>query len=230
MSGAVVDDPEHPRGRAVGLLAHDLRDEAIEGSDAGLGFAATEDLGPMHIPGGQVGPGAPALVLVLDAHRPAGAGGGSGGSAADLNAGLFVRARGRSLGAQGRPSQRRSYRSRMRTGFGRKVGIAREDPASMPPRAEGILLSQRHTVAPLISATRPWEITAGALGREPRQRKPARVGSSQARALTATTTLGGKAGWTPASRLLLQARVSARAESLAPLADDLARRDRGGRR
>src|SRR6266446_6633880 len=50
-----------------------------------------------------------------------------------------------------------------------------------------------------------------------------RCGSSQARALTWTTTLGGKAGGSPAPRLRLQARKSREGESLAPLADNLAR-------
>src|SRR6266852_3866567 len=51
-----------------------------------------------------------------------------------------------------------------------------------------------------------------------------RCGSSHASALTWTTTLGGKAGGTPAPRLRLQARKSREGESLAPLADNLARR------
>jgi hypothetical protein len=51
-----------------------------------------------------------------------------------------------------------------------------------------------------------------------------RCGSSQASALTWTTTLGGKEGGTPAPRLRLQARKSRKGESLAPLADNLARR------
>ncbi len=33
--GAVVHDPEHPRGGSVGLLLHDLGDEALEGADPG---------------------------------------------------------------------------------------------------------------------------------------------------------------------------------------------------
>jgi hypothetical protein len=49
-------------------------------------------------------------------------------------------------------------------------------------------------------------------------------GNSQASRLTSTTTLGGKAGWVPASRLFLQAGQAFFEEALAPLADDLARR------
>src|ERR1700722_11327923 len=45
MRRAVVDDPEDPSGLAVGTTPHDLIHEAIEGGNATLGFAMTEDLG-----------------------------------------------------------------------------------------------------------------------------------------------------------------------------------------
>src|SRR5205814_4443614 len=51
---------------------------------------------------------------------------------------------------------------------------------------------------------------------------PRRVGNSHARALTATTTLGGKAGRPPAPRQLLEAWQSMPPEAFSPLADDLA--------
>jgi hypothetical protein len=41
--------------------------------------------------------------------------------------------------------------------------------------------------------------------------------------LIATTTLGGKAGWSPATRLLVQAWKSLGIETPTPLTDDLAR-------
>lgn len=52
--------------------------------------------------------------------------------------------------------------------------------------------------------------------------RPVRCGSSQARAFTCTTRLGGKAGLTPASRFILEARQAGQAEAFAPLTDDLA--------
>ena len=52
---------------------------------------------------------------------------------------------------------------------------------------------------------------------------PESAGSSQANLLTATTTLGGKAGRPPASRQFLEARQSVPPEAFPPLADDLAR-------
>lgn len=51
-----------------------------------------------------------------------------------------------------------------------------------------------------------------------------RLGSSQASRLTSTTTLGGKAGRPPASRLLLKAGHAFFEEAVAPFADDLPRR------
>ena len=50
-----------------------------------------------------------------------------------------------------------------------------------------------------------------------------RLGSSQASRLTSTTTLGGKAGCAPASKLLLKAGHAFFKEAVAPFADDLAR-------
>src|SRR5213594_754082 len=86
-------------------------------------------------------------------------------------------------------------------------------------------LSQRHSVAPLIWATSPCATTAccSSLSDQRASGNPRCAGSSHARALTATTTLGGKAGRPPAPRLFLEARHSVPPEAFSPLADDLAR-------
>lgn len=55
-----------------------------------------------------------------------------------------------------------------------------------------------------------------------------RVGNSQASRLMSTTTLGGKAGCPPASRLFLKAGQAFVKEAVAPFADDLARRIESG--
>src|SRR5207245_11518298 len=52
---------------------------------------------------------------------------------------------------------------------------------------------------------------------------PRRWGSSHASAFTWTTRLGGKEGWSPAPRLLVEARQTGQAEPFAPLADHLPR-------
>jgi hypothetical protein len=54
------------------------------------------------------------------------------------------------------------------------------------------------------------------------------MGRSQAIRFTSTTTLGGKAGWTPAARLLVEAREAVLEEAMAPLADDLSRHIQAG--
>src|SRR4249919_2796401 len=85
--------------------------------------------------------------------------------------------------------------------------------------------SQRQSVVPLILATRPLA-TASCRNSATDHRArgmPRRDGSSQASALIATTTPGGKAGWSPAARLLVEARQTLVIEALTPLADDLAR-------
>jgi hypothetical protein len=50
------------------------------------------------------------------------------------------------------------------------------------------------------------------------------MGHSHAIRFTSTMTLGGKAGWSPAARLLLEAREALVKEAVAPLADNLPRR------
>jgi hypothetical protein len=50
------------------------------------------------------------------------------------------------------------------------------------------------------------------------------MGRSHAIRFTSTTTVGGKAGRTPAARRLVEAREAVVEEAMAPLADDLPRR------
>src|SRR4029453_6636092 len=69
-------------------------------------------------------------------------------------------------------------------------------------------LSQRHNVVPLIWATSPCATTAcrRSVSAQRANGTPRCAGSSHARALTATTTLGGKAGRPPPSRQFRQNR------------------------
>jgi hypothetical protein len=50
---------------------------------------------------------------------------------------------------------------------------------------------------------------------------PTSIGRSQAIRFTSTMTVGGKAGWTPAARLLIEAREAVLEEAMAPFADNL---------
>ena len=81
-------------------------------------------------------------------------------------------------------------------------------------------------VVPLIWAIKPCASTSWRMSStENRDRgNPRRCGNSQARALTWTTRLGGKAGFPPASGLPLETREAGQSEALPPLADDLPRR------
>src|SRR4030095_16248609 len=86
-------------------------------------------------------------------------------------------------------------------------------------------LSQRHNVVPLIWATSPCATTAcrRSVSAQRANGTPRCAGSSHARALTATPTLGGQAGRPPASRQFLESGQSVPPEAFPPLADDLAR-------
>ena len=67
-------DEEHTAGGAIRLLVHDLSDKALESSDAVLAFAAAEQLGAMHVPGGEVGQRAGTRIFMLDIDRAMGGG------------------------------------------------------------------------------------------------------------------------------------------------------------
>jgi hypothetical protein len=69
MGRAVVHNPELAARGPVGFLVHHLIHQASESSLAGTRFTATEDLGTMHIPRGQVVQCSTARVLVFDTGR-----------------------------------------------------------------------------------------------------------------------------------------------------------------
>jgi hypothetical protein len=135
----VIHDPKDTTSRFVRLLAHDFADEAIDGSDSALDFAATEDFCAMNIPSSQVGPGAFAKVLMLYVHGTMG--GGRHGwlfPAPGLDAGLLIGGNDVVVSAQWNAVPDAFVQVEDRTSFVCKVGIAREDPASMLPRAKCI--------------------------------------------------------------------------------------------
>jgi hypothetical protein len=139
MSGAVVHDPEDAASGLVGLLAHDFTDETLYRSHPILDLAVAEELGAMNVPSGQIGPGTSAKVFMLDS----GGAVRSGGqrrlfSASSLNTGLLVRRDHEVIGAQWSALPNALVKVQDGTGVGRKVGITREDPASMSPRAESV--------------------------------------------------------------------------------------------
>ena len=83
--------------------------------------------------------------------------------------------------------------------------------------------NHRHSVVPLMVATTPRARTSRCnSGSDQRATgTPASRGHSHAIRFTSTITLGGKAGWTPAPRFLVEAPEAVLKEAVAPLADDL---------
>ena len=139
MGGAVVHNPEDAASGLVGLLAHDVADESLYWSHPILDFATPENLGAMDIPGSQVCPGAFAKVLMLNPGR-AGWTGRYGRllSAASLNACLLVGRDHEVICAKWGPFPNAFVEIEDGASVGRKVGITREDPASMLPWAESV--------------------------------------------------------------------------------------------
>ena len=116
-------------------MVHDFADEAIDRSNSAFDFTAAENLCPMDIPSCQISPGAFAKVLVLDASGTIGSGWqGRLFPAASLNAGLFVGGDDVVVSAQRSAFPDAFVQIEDRTRFVGKVGIARENPASMLPR------------------------------------------------------------------------------------------------
>jgi hypothetical protein len=83
--------------------------------------------------------------------------------------------------------------------------------------------SHRQTVRPLIEAAMPRRTVSRAISAQLNREsgRPVSLGSSQARALTSTTTPGGEKTRPAPARTALQAPQALRAESFSPLADDL---------
>src|SRR6059036_92885 len=86
-------------------------------------------------------------------------------------------------------------------------------------------LSQRQSVVSPIEATKPRRTTSPLISAMLKREsgRPRVWGSSQASALIVTTTLGGKAGSSPAAGLFIKACQAVLEEALAPFADDLPR-------
>jgi hypothetical protein len=181
--------------------------------------------GVMYVPGGEVGQRAAAVVLVLDAHR-------SGGrrrqrrvtAAARLDRGLLVGAddvvarrstacrprRGRRGRAHDRPCPRsrghggRSSRAPSTGGWRSRTATARCGAADVSDEPAGDRLAAQVRHGSRDSGTPSWE------------------GSSQASALTAITTSGGKDRRPAGAGTFSQARQPLFEEALAPLRHDLA--------
>ena len=126
--------------RPIGLLTHHIPDQAMEGFDAILDDAAAEDLGAADIPSREVDPGSLSLALMLNEGRSS-RGGRKGRMLAvtRLNPRLLVGGEHKIFGAKRLSLPETLVEIEDRTGLFNKQGITRKDPASMPPRANGVL-------------------------------------------------------------------------------------------
>src|SRR5207249_6727724 len=114
-------------------------DEFIERSDAGFLHTGPEDLRSSHIPCGQIGPSPTPLVFVLDSHDlswPCRQ--GLVLAPSSLNACLLVGRDDEIVCCQRLPEPDPLIEVQDATGLLGKVGISREDPASVAPRPYGI--------------------------------------------------------------------------------------------
>src|SRR6516225_326718 len=139
MSGTVVHNQEDAMCGLVGLLAHDLTDEAINRGNPALGFASAEDLSSMDVPSSKVSPGALTKILVLDSNRTVGSQRqGWLFAAAGLNAGLFIRRDDEVVSSQGISVPNALVKVEDDTGLSSKVWIAGENPTAVLPRAKRV--------------------------------------------------------------------------------------------
>ena len=138
--GAVVDDPEHAPGVPVGGGGHDLLDEATEGRDARVGLTASDNVGPVHVEGRQVGSGAAPLVFVFDAHGATGAGRRGGvGTVTRLDTRLLVRRNDELVVVEGLALPASLIQIEDGCGFLSELGVAGEEPGAMLPGTNRVL-------------------------------------------------------------------------------------------
>ncbi len=195
--GTVVHDPEDAASGPVGLLRHDFSDETFDRCNPVFDFAAAEDLGAMDIPSSQLGPSAFTKVLVLD---PGGAVRSGRQSrlfpASGLDAALFVRRDDEVISAQRSAFPSAVIEIEDGAGFGSKVRIAREDPASMLPRTEGIAAepAPQGGAADFRNDALRNDVLTDLLNREARQRKSEAVREFTGQRFNLDDEAGGKSG------------------------------------
>ena len=223
---AIVHHPEDAARRTVRLVSHDVFDEAVKGRDAGPRLAPPKEARPVDVPRRDVRPGAASAIFVLDAQRAAGRNGrGRVATLPDLNAGLFIRRDHVVARPQRAPVPAPLVQIQDRAGAFGEPRIAGKSQVRWRHGRIASASNQRQIVVPLTVATSPRANTSRCRSGNDQRASgtPASIGRSQAIRFTSTTTLGGKAGWSPASQRLVEARKALVEEPVAPLADDLPR-------
>ena len=141
MSRSIVHNPEYPTGFVIRRLTHYLIDEPIEWLNSALPFTTAEQFGPMHVQCCQVRPGATTLVLMFNLHRrsrlrwkrtvP---------PSTSLNAGFFVGRQNELIVLKATTVPSPFVQVENTAGLNSKMRISREDPTTMLPWPDCILV------------------------------------------------------------------------------------------
>ena len=174
---------------------HDLLHQTPEGLDSRCGLTASDHVGPVHIEGREVGPGAPPFVFVFDAHRATGLGRrGRVDALARLDACLLVRGHDELVVFQGLALPDPLIQIENGCGVLSELGVAGKDPGSMLPRANRILGEPPPNCAPTDGADQagllhiPRELRPA----PSRQRHPVRRGQLTGEGFDLHADLGGE--------------------------------------
>jgi hypothetical protein len=200
VGGTVICNPEDAPRRAIGFNRHNLVYEAVKWLDAGGVLAAAEELGAMNIPGGQVRARTAALVFLFNAGAAARCCGQRGMYAdARLDAGFLVRRQDKVTAAQRRTFPAALVKVKHATGLHGEIGIAREDPAAVSPRAQRFAAepAPQGGVTDLRHDTFAHDLTLNVGQRPARQGQAAAMGQFAHQRLNRDDDAGGKSGRGP---------------------------------
>ena len=139
--GSIVHYPENSTGFFVGGSAHHLIDKPIERSNTAFLFAPAEQFGSMHVQRCQVGPGATTFVFVFNLHRRTRLRGKrTVATTTCLDAGFFVRRQNKLVFLQALPVPNPFVEVENAPCLLSKMRISREDPTTMLPGSNRILV------------------------------------------------------------------------------------------
>ncbi len=134
MARPVIDHPEHPTGRGVGLGGHHQVDQLGEPDDARGRRDRADQPGVVHVVGAEVGERAVSLVLELHPRRPPRAARQAGMTTRQrLQLALLVGADHVVVGSQFDPFPHALIQVEHPGGLDREVRVARKDPRPVPP-------------------------------------------------------------------------------------------------
>ncbi len=173
MRGAVVHDPEHSPGLAVGVLGHHLVHQPFKGSNSGMFLATAKKSGSVNIKRREVRPGPAPLVFVFNPYRFPRLGRQSRMfSSTSLN-GCFLICRQNKLVILEQFSFKYPFvQIENPASFSKEIRVTRKNPASVLPRFYCILgkSAPNSAVADLSHQTYPFDFPDHIGNAHPRKR------------------------------------------------------------